>query len=478
MGKADLSLEALMKQMAVMATSRSIPVIFPSKNNPVFQVGWGIHTRRFSIDSFNQIQTALIEGRRLDWGNWLDREFPKNAIRMRGRIPTVGITGSVGKTTTAQMVAAILRASDQCVALATTQGAWIGRQQVARGDVAGGLMALNLMRDSRAEFGVFELARGGLIKFGMVIDSINIGAVLNVFDNHLGLNGINTREELARVKRVVAENATDLVVLNADDPLCVAMIPYLKCKEICLVSHLGVSGPFLAHRNLGGLVIFQDQNEQKIILSRGLETLSEMSVAEIPDSFDGNFLPAVINSSFAIAIAHGLGIPFAKTRAALSSFSSTNDTNPGRNNYYQDLPFSLLVTRASGPEAAKALSEFARTIPCTGRRRLLFCCAGDRPNFFIEGIARELSVNFTEYICTDFPTPRGRPAGEVAHILAATLRKCGVLSESIHVFSSPSEAYAFAYDGLGKNDLLVDSSLANHDFVEQIKNEKKFSLCF
>ena len=48
---------------------------------------------------------------------------------------------------------------------------------------------------------------------------VNVGAVLNVQSDHLGLKGIDTLEQLAEVKRVVVEVATDCAVLNADDPL-------------------------------------------------------------------------------------------------------------------------------------------------------------------------------------------------------------------------------------------------------------------
>ena len=63
-----------------------------------------------------------------------------------------------------------------------------------------------------------------------------MGAVLNVAADHLGLQGVDTLEELARVKRVLVETARDTAVLNADDPLCLRMAAYTEAKHLCYVT--------------------------------------------------------------------------------------------------------------------------------------------------------------------------------------------------------------------------------------------------
>ena len=49
---------------------------------------------------------------------------------------------------------------------------------------------------------------------------VDVGAVLNVASDHLGLKGIDTLEQLAEIKRVVVEVARECAVLNADDRTC------------------------------------------------------------------------------------------------------------------------------------------------------------------------------------------------------------------------------------------------------------------
>jgi cyanophycin synthetase len=460
MKQTSVMLEPLIDRMTSLARERSIPVIPPTRNNPFLQFGQGIYGRRFSMDALTSLQARLAVGESLALGDWLDQEFPLQQDGSRGRIPTVGITGSLGKTTTAHMVATILRAAGRVVALSTTQGAWVNHRQVVQGDVAGGLMAMNLLRNKDVDAGVFELARGGLIKHGMLIDSVNVAAVLNVYDNHLGLNGVNTREQLAKVKRIVAEHAEDLTVLNADDPLCIAMLPFLKSKNVGLVSGSVSNRDIERHRNAGGLVVTQegDAESTQIVLTDKGEELGRIGVVEIPDSFKGRFTPAAINASFAMAITYGLGVSMTTIRSALANFVSSFANNPGRNNLLSGLPFTLLISHADGPEAIHALAKFVSTIKVQGRKRMLLCSAGDRPDSFIKAMAQEAAGHFSEYICTDFREARGRLPGEVANLLRDALMNGGVAADAITVVPSQKEACRQAYLGLTEKDFLVDNS--------------------
>jgi hypothetical protein len=66
------------------------------------------------------------------------------------------------------------------------------------------------------------------LRAGMGVRHVNVGAVLNIQSDHLGIKGIDTLEQLAEVKRVVVEVATDCAVLNADDPHVLRMSGYTE----------------------------------------------------------------------------------------------------------------------------------------------------------------------------------------------------------------------------------------------------------
>jgi cyanophycin synthetase len=172
-----------------------------------------------------------------------------------GRIPTCAITGSIGKTTTANMVARILGTMGLVVGRCTTTGVSVGAERRQAGDCAGGRFARELLLDRRVEAGVFELARGGLLRHGMTIEDCEVGAVLNVYDNHVGVDGIASRADLARIKSIVARRARRMLVLNGEDPLCLAMRQVARADRVCLVGREARSADLRAHIAAGGLAV-------------------------------------------------------------------------------------------------------------------------------------------------------------------------------------------------------------------------------
>jgi cyanophycin synthetase len=373
-----------------------------------------------------------------------------------GRVPTIGITGSLGKTTTTVMTSAILANAGLCVGTVTTQGAWIGGEQVRGGDLAGGGVAEKLLQDPLVEAGVFELARGGLVKSGMVLDRLDVGVVLNVLDNHIGLNGAETREDLARIKRLVIENARKLAVLNADDPLCLAMRKHAGTKRIGLVSAHEGNSSALKHRDAGGLAAWIDANDDLVLFDKKAE-IGRIALRELPDCWNGLFRPAAVNALFAACAAHGVETDFGVIASTLTGFRSDMRSNPGRNNYFENLPYRLFLSPCDGPESTREVVKLVRGIAIKGKRRLLITAAGDRPDGFIQEMARASAGAFDDYFCTDWIDLRGRAPGAVCEMLGSTLLEEGVDPAQIHVIQPCDEAIPAAYTGMGPDDQLLDT---------------------
>lgn len=377
-----------------------------------------------------------------------------------GRIPTVGITGSLGKTTTSNMVANILSAAGMYVARSTTQGSWNGIERIRVGDVAGGRSGAFLMRDPAVDAGVFELSRGGLIKVGMGIDSVDIGTVLNVQDNHVGLDGIMTREELAKVKSLVVQNARKLAVLNADDPLCLAMRDVVTASRLCLVSKTPDNVVLKEHQTKGGLVVYLDCPDEdnfigEIMLFEGQQRVGSMPLKAIGSSLGGRYRPAVFNALFAIAIAHGLGVSFNTICKTLCAFESTNEMNPGRMNSLDGFPFQLYVTWADGPVAYGELARFAAKTPVAGKKYLVFSIMGNRPDTFVLQTVAAVAGAFDYFICCDWDDLRGRSPGEIPALVARGLIDEGVDQSRITATATKEIAVEHVLSELSDGDLAI-----------------------
>ncbi len=387
----------------------------------------------------------------------LNSLFPAGAT---GRVLTAGVTGSLGKTTTCRMLARILTHHGHTVALTTTQGAFIGDHPCRTGDLAGGGAALTMLQDTSVTASVAELARGGLIKRGLGFDVLDVGAVLNVLDNHVGLDGVQSREQMAKVKQLVVRYARKLAVLNADDPLCLLMSAEIDPDKLCLVGESG--NPQLAgHAAAGGMIATIRESTQGALLSLqlGQTIIGEMPMAAIPATWGGTFRPPMINALFSAAMAYGLGVPFRTIQHALTGFASDYRDNPGRMNRITGLPFELWLSWLDGPQALTELRNFITNHSKSERKSLVFYAMGNRPDAFIRDSAVAVAGAFDHYFCTDMEEDRrGRDIGEVASLLAAALSQAGVADSCIVTEPSTTQAIEAALRAMPAGGTLVIGS--------------------
>jgi cyanophycin synthetase len=140
-------------------------------------------------------------------------------------IPVLAVTGTNGKTTTTRLLAHLFRHTGKTVGFTTTDGIYLNNRLVMEGDMTGPFAANVILSNPTVDVAVLETARGGLLRAGLGFDECDVGIVLNVAADHLGLRGIRTLEQLADVKSVIPAvvKREGHAVLNADDPLVAAM---------------------------------------------------------------------------------------------------------------------------------------------------------------------------------------------------------------------------------------------------------------
>src|SRR5690606_5166773 len=217
--------------------------------------------------------------------------FPRGA---RARIPVLAVTGTNGKSTVGRMVAHILRHDGRTVGLTNTSGVYINDECLMAGDASGPRSARMLLRDPTVEAAVLECARGGILREGLAFDRCDVGAVLNVQPDHLGMKGIDTLEDLAAVKSVVAESVSrrGVSVLNADDPLTLRMARHAGGR-VCWFSMRGgmeTPGFLLKHIGEGGLAVLYDPLSGDITLHDRGEDTPVCNARAIPATMGGTVL--------------------------------------------------------------------------------------------------------------------------------------------------------------------------------------------
>ncbi len=91
------------------------------------------------------------------------------------------------------------------VGMTSTSGIYIGSECVQKGDTTGPVSAEVILANKDVDIAVLETARGGIVRRGLGYDLADVGVLINISDDHLGIDGINTIEDLAKTKALVVE---------------------------------------------------------------------------------------------------------------------------------------------------------------------------------------------------------------------------------------------------------------------------------
>ncbi|MEM7581870.1 MAG: cyanophycin synthetase [Acidobacteriota bacterium] len=402
-----------------------------------------------------RMHVAPSEGQSRDAaGPVIDMLFPPGSPT---RIPIAAITGTNGKTTTTRMVAHIFKMAGHHVGVATSDGVYIDGHLTVEGDMTGPASARMVLRDPSVDIAVLETARGGLLKRGMGYRRANVGAVLNIAADHLGLRGINTLEDLAEVKRIVVEVAQDTAVLNADDPLCLRMADYTKAEHLCYVT-MSTKHPLVReHIRSGGRAVVLEEgiNGHMITFYDNGSHIPLLWTHLIPATLEGRAMHNVQNAMFAAAIAHSMEVKLEDIRHGLRTFDTTFFQAPGRMNVFDELPFKVILDYGHNPAAIKAMVQVVEHFETEGRRLVVLAAPGDRRDEDIAEIARLCAGKFDHYLCRRDDSTRGRGPEEVPRMLRATLLESGVSEEQIELVPDEQEAVQRGLKLARPGDLLL-----------------------
>ena len=387
-------------------------------------------------------------------GPVVDMLFPPGTP---SRVPIAAITGTNGKTTTARMLAHITKMSGYTPGLTTTDGVYIDGQRTVEGDMTGPVSARMVLADPQIDIAILETARGGLLRAGMAVRNVDVGAVLNVQSDHLGIKGIDTLEQLAEVKRIVVEVATECAVLNADDPLVLKMSGYTDAKTICYVTMNPAHALVREHIRAGGRACALEGgvNGQMITLYDKGSHIPLLWTHLIPATLEGRALHNVQNAMVAAATAFSLGIKLDAIRQGLRTFDTTFFQAPGRMNVFNEHPFKVLFDYGHNAHAVGVMADLAQRLDVTGRRIVVVAGPGDRRDEDLREIANAVAGRFDHYIVRRDDGLRGRDGDEVPRIIAAALMAAGVPENAISRIHDEQEAIDAALKMGRAGDLLL-----------------------
>jgi cyanophycin synthetase len=368
----------------------------------------------------------------------VDMLFPKGSV---GRIPIIAITGTNGKTTTTRLTAHIAKSAGKKVGYTTSDGVYIQNQLMMKGDCTGPISAQFVLKDPTVDFAILECARGGILKSGLAFQNCEVAIVTNVAADHIGLGGINSVEQMAKVKAVVPETVFThgFAVLNADDDLVYAMKDDLKCK-IALFSMDEMNPRIREHCNEGGLAAVFENGF--ITIMKGNWKIRVLPVRNIPLTFEGkathninNCLPAVLGAYLF------RDISIEDIRSALQTFIPSESLTPGRLNFFHFRNYSFLADFAHNPHGLRLLCDFVSKLDYAIKIGVI-SGTGDRRDEDIRALGEISAQYFDEIIMRCDKNLRGRSAEEIMGLLEEGIRK---VNGSIPIIKIANENEALDY---------------------------------
>lgn len=380
----------------------------------------------------------------------LSDSISKKVIRS---VPVISITGTNGKTTTTRLIAYTLSKAGYKVGMTTTDGIFINGDCIYEGDTTGPRSALDVLSNSDIDVAVLETARGGLVRNGLAYDLADVSVITNVTDDHLGLDGIETLEDLAKAKMLVVEavKKDGYVVINGDNEITAGMVTSLKSKPIIFSQNKDNEVLINSIKNRGfGIYIY---HENLCIESQDF-FLSLINVKDIGITFNGILKYNIQNAMAACGALIGFGIEPSIIKEALESFQCSEELNPGRFNVFNIDGILIILDYGHNIDGYNSVLEGLIQIK---HKRLIGVIGvpGDRLDRTTLEVGR-IAGNYLNLIfIKEDKDLRGRRPGEVAALLKEGILTSGFNSTNLRVILDEEAALNEAMNSASTGDIVI-----------------------
>ncbi len=399
----------------------------------------------------------------------IDMLYPPGAS---ARIPIIAVSGTNGKTTTTRLIAHIVKQMGLKVGFTTTEGVYIQNQMMMQGDCTGPVSAEFVLKDPTVEFAVLECARGGILRAGLGFHNCDMAVVTNIAPDHLGLQGIDTLEQLARAKAVVAKSVfpEGYVILNADDDLVYKMREEVDAK-VALFS-MDENNPRIKEHAANHGISCVYENGYFTIL-KGSWKIRVDKVSNAPITFGGKAEFNIQNALGAILAAYLRDFKIEDIKLALETFVPSPVQTPGRMNIFNFKNFTVMADYAHNAHGMRAIGKFVAKVDATKKVGVI-AGVGDRRDEDTIELAEEAARVFDEIIIRQDKHLRGRTEEAIIALLTTGIRNIDA-NKKITVMKKESEAIDYAVRNAEKGSFIViinDVVLAALDQLQRLKEEE------
>ncbi len=366
-------------------------------------------------------------------------------------IPVISITGTNGKTTITRVISHTLSKMGYCVGMTSTSGIYINDECIDSGDDTGFESAKAILMNKDVDVAVLETARGGMIKKGLAYDLADVAVITNITQDHLGIDGINSMEELCYVKSLVGEAVKEegYVVLNADDYWSKSILDRIKANIILFSKD--INNPLLKQNKLSNICVYLDNNNI-VVVNEGKKHII-CNVDEVPITLDGKLMFNVENILATCGALVGMKIDYCMIKNGITSYLLNSDKNAGRFNCYNVNGVKVILDYGHNIDGYNAVLSAVKHIN-KGKLYGIVGIPGDRSNDMALEIGKISSQHLDYIIVKEDKDLRGRNQGEIAQLIVDGAKKINA-KKKCEVVLKEEEALIRALNISQKGDTIV-----------------------
>lgn len=391
------------------------------------------------------------------------KDIPWKKIK---NIPSVLITGTNGKTTTTRLTEFICRKSGLKSGYCSSDWVMINGKIISEGDLSGPTGHQLVLSNPKLDVAILEVARGGILKRG-VLPNYAVGAtVTNISQDHLGHSGIETLNDLAHLKGLVYNSLVDngVAVVNLDDELVSHLDGQgIKCYLSTKMSEEDIS-KYLTKKNF--VVFIESQN---VVLKTKSKRYQIANLVDVPLTVHGLAKYNYENILNAVALSYSLGVSAKDITKGLLKFAVNEKSNYGRWNYFYSKKHGhIVVDLAHNPASLNSVldvaSNFKELFKLTGKFVVMYGVTADRRDTINEVVNIINSYKIDKLVIKEFVSHlRGSQLGEVPTEFYNALVESGY--NNANIIHNEMEAVKTILDDAGSDDITI---LCTHEMIPDV----------